>query len=252
MALTNPTSSPFGAIALRAAAALQHPDSGLSWIRGSGGPEGTKSAFPSQDAPQLSYSPWTHEPLCLPVLPGQPGADVVTEYCVYTKASTDGASISVVATPQMADHLVHHTNLSLPRDMGTNRSPYSKRSTADRGIAVFAGRHILMGEVIMTDHPVLMVMTQTYWQLTSSQIQDAQWLALRQLPPGARKAARALARSSDGDELESIMRTNSIRVDNGRQFLALAPEAAVRGQHPLVSTTMLTSTQRINHACRPK
>ncbi|GAB1317486.1 SET domain-containing protein 5 [Madurella fahalii] len=192
------------------------------------------------------WSPWSRKPFCIePVAEDEPSpAD-----CVFISHTFRGQGIALITTPDLATSLVDYLddyNVSQRhgRDLTTSenlredaKSTYEVRDLPGRGKGLVAKGEFAKHEIIMIGFPVFVVRmdflnADSYTQRQKRLMMET---GINQLPPEQKKAIMALAKSTGGEPILDVIRTNGFGIEiEGVQHLALFIDGS-----------------RVNHNCRP-
>lgn len=125
-----------------------------------------------------------------------------------------------IVPPKLKDHSV---------EASQNSPPYTIGYIPNKGKGLIAQRQIRKWEVVFVDYPSLLVHLDVFDVVDAEARQDLLERALHQLPEHQRDVALALARSTGGEPIEDIMRTNIFGVEMGSdiQHLGLLPIGSV-------------------------
>ncbi|KAI1101873.1 SET domain-containing protein [Jackrogersella minutella] len=195
-----------------------------------------------------TWAPWKRRPYC--VEPFMRDDDITgPEFCLYTFESFRGdQSLSVVTTPALAATIVDalddtflpsklrdHLSSSLMAE--AHRDPaFTVEEVPGKGKGLTARHPIRKWDVVLMDHPAILAHTDLFDVVGSEVRQDLLERALKLLPEKQQEEVLSLARSTGGEPIEDILKTNIFGVELGVEIPHL-------GIFPLAS--------RINHDCRP-
>ncbi|OTB15221.1 hypothetical protein K445DRAFT_366945 [Daldinia sp. EC12] len=193
-----------------------------------------------------TWEPWKRRPYCIEPLPGDaPGP----QFCLYTFEPFRGnKGLSVITTPVLAASMVDalddavvppklrdHPSSSLTTE-GRNDPAYVIKDVPGKGKGLVAQRQIKKWEVVLVDYPVMLAHMGLFDVVGPELREDVLDRALRQLQEEQQSDILSLARSTGGETIEDILRTNIFGVELGIEIPHL-------GLFPIGS--------RINHDCRP-
>lgn len=225
------------------------------------------------------YGPWSYEPACtasLGALGGRP-------LCVYTNRSfAGGRGLSVFTTPQIAEHIaglpafqVHDVLEHGVNDLkdGTDSHGINKfdhvttsshwvdeineinetqgcwytRPIPNKGIGMFAKKHLRRGDLITAYTPVLVAYSETL--LSRAEREKFLQLAINQLPGPTREGYLQLA-TVYGDPrivVQDIASANTF----GMSFRDAEPRSSDHSFGSAQHLAVIPEPSRINHACDP-
>ncbi|KAI8960211.1 SET domain-containing protein [Daldinia sp. FL1419] len=193
-----------------------------------------------------TWEPWKRRPYCIEPLPGDaPGP----QFCLYTFEPFRGdQGISVITTPVLAASMVDalddsvvpprlrdHPSSSLAAE-GKGSPAYVIEEVPGKGKGLVAQRRIQKWEVVLVDYPVMLAHMGLFDVVGPELREDVLDRALRQLPEEQQDEILSLARSTSGETVEDILRTNIFGVELGIEIPHLG---------------LLPIGSRINHDCRP-
>ncbi|KAE8851393.1 hypothetical protein HRS9122_01680 [Pyrenophora teres f. teres] len=200
---------------------LQHPD-----------------MFPqnhNQETEDTDNSPWTHPPICTPVL-----QTINSTLCIYTSTTySSNRGISIFTTPSLAKTFASLPAFTSPQPplINTPTNAYTATAIPGKGLGMLAARDLNFGDVVTAHTPTFVA----YLEVELSTLERERWWrrAVEQLPKESRDAFLDLA-TVYGDErvkVQDVVKSNTFRVDvgGGVGHLAIWPE-----------------TSRANHGCAPK
>ncbi|KAL2176570.1 uncharacterized protein P884DRAFT_202686 [Thermothelomyces heterothallicus CBS 202.75] len=193
------------------------------------------------------WSPWSYQPFCLK--PAAEEDEPAPADCVFTLTAFRGnQGISLITTPNLAASIV--TKLDDSRvppglryqlvDAGGAQgqtAAYEIRDLPGRGKGMVAKRKFAEHETIMVGYPVLVVRLDFLNGdgLTDREKRVMMETSVKQLPPKQNWALKSLARSTGGEPILDIIRTNGFGIEiDGVQHLAVFLDGS-----------------RVNHNCRP-
>ncbi|KAI2778045.1 SET domain-containing protein [Daldinia loculata] len=192
-----------------------------------------------------TWEPWKCRPYCIEPLPGDaPGP----QFCVYTFEPFRGdQGLSVITMPVLAASMVDalddsvvppklrdHLSSSLAAE---GSSPaYVIKDIPGKGKGLVARRQIRKWDVVLVDYPVMLAHLGLFDVVGPELREDILDRALRQLPEEQQGEILSLARSTGGETVEDILRTNIFGVELGIEIPHLG---------------LLPIGSRINHDCRP-
>ncbi|KAE8870064.1 hypothetical protein PTNB29_00408 [Pyrenophora teres f. teres] len=199
---------------------LQHPD-----------------MFPqnhNQETEDTDNSPWTHPPICTPVL-----QTINSTLCIYTSTTySSNRGISIFTTPSLAKTFASLPAFTSPQPplINTPTNAYTATAIPGKGLGMLAARDLNFGDVVTAHTPTFVA----YLEVELSTLERERWWrrAVEQLPKESRDAFLDLA-TVYGDErvkVQDVVKSNTFRVDvgGGVGHLAIWPE-----------------TSRANHGCAP-
>ncbi|KAK1915298.1 hypothetical protein P3342_003105 [Pyrenophora teres f. teres] len=199
---------------------LQHPD-----------------MFPqnhNQETEDTDNSPWTHPPICTPVL-----QTINSTLCIYTSTTySSNRGISIFTTPSLAKTFASLPAFTSPQPplINTPTNAYTATAIPGKGLGMLAARDLNFGDVVTAHTPTFVA----YLEVELSTLERERWWrrAVEQLPKESRDAFLDLA-TVYGDErvkVQDVVKSNTFRVDvgGGAGHLAIWPE-----------------TSRANHGCAP-
>lgn len=183
------------------------------------------------------YGPWSHAPVCTPVL-----QSINDTLCVYTDATfAHNRGISLFTTPTLAKKfasLPAFRNPSALTAQGINQPTHAYRATPipGKGIGMLASRPLKFGDRVTAYTPAFIAYLESE---LSTPDREAFWrVAIEQLPEALRSEFLSLA-TVYGDErirVQDVVKANTFQVVlEGVNHLAVWPE-----------------TSRLNHECAPK
>ncbi|KAI1803969.1 SET domain-containing protein [Daldinia bambusicola] len=193
-----------------------------------------------------TWESWKRRPYCIePLSDDAPGP----QFCLYTFEPFRGnKGLSVVTTPVLAASMVdalddtvvppklrEHPSSSLAAE-GRNDLAYVIEDIPGKGKGLVAQRPIRQWEVVLVDYPAMLAHMGLFDVVGPELREDVLDRALRQLPEEQQGDILSLARSTGGETVEDILRTNIFGVELGIEIPHL-------GLFPIGS--------RINHDCRP-
>jgi hypothetical protein len=186
------------------------------------------------------WSPWLQEPFCLDPEDQEPGPPD----CVFTSAEFRGnQGLSIITTPDLAASMVEYLDDSRVSSQlrqhiidggqnGKNRTAaYVIKDMPGRGKGAVAKHKILKHQTVMVGFPVLIVRLDFLNDGRYNERQQRLMMrkALRRLDPRQQESIMALARSTGGDPILDILRTNGFGIEiGGAQHLALFVDGSVR------------------------
>lgn len=186
-------------------------------------------------SPNTHHLPWTHPPRCITT---RPNRDTPKKLCVFTStAFNPPLGLSVVASPAAGEDLIRAGLLptgTQPPEL-QEEAKYEPRSLPHMGIGLFVkdGKRFAPGEVILVDHPTLMVPVSDgdRDKDRGAVVEELSWQGVMQLPTKGRGLTRGLARGVGrlgDDELVDVVDTNAFsQVKGGRGWNLVFPRAAV-------------------------
>ncbi|KAM9874967.1 hypothetical protein VDGL01_10949 [Verticillium dahliae] len=203
-----------------------------------------------------NVDPWTHELSCVYARSeqGTPSGQAKAAYCLFAHHTFRGNhGLSITTSPEIAADIVASGALEdmedswdwerrifTPGPVVTDKGPsYAVKDLPGRGKGVIAQRTIRQGEILMLDHPAVLVASDFSSQMQPEMRETFFRRALSQLPRDTQKRLVNLARSDGADPLTpvyDIVTTNTCGV-------FLGDNVAHIGLFPEVS--------RLNHACKP-
>lgn len=189
------------------------------------------------------WSPWSRRPFCpKPAGDDEPGpAD-----CVFTSDTFRGHGITLITTPDLATSLVDFLDdSSVSQRLGRHSPPsanlredatstYQVRDLPGRGKGLVAMRRFAKHEVIMVGFPVFVIRMDFINEDRFTQRQKRLMMeaGVNQLPPEQKNAILALAKSTGGEPILDVIRTNGFGVEiEGVQHLALFIDGSVSTLH---------------------
>lgn len=175
-----------------------------------------------------SFSPWKRRPYCVePAQDDAPGP----QFCLYTFEPFRGdQGLSVITTPALAASMVDALDDSVVppklRDHPSSflvaegqRSPaYVIKDVPKRGKGLVAQRPIKKWDVVLVDYPVLLTHMDVFGAVDDESRADLLEQALQQLPKTQQDEVFSLARSTGGEPIEDILRTNIFGVELGLEI----------------------------------
>ncbi|KAI1778834.1 SET domain-containing protein [Hypoxylon cercidicola] len=192
-----------------------------------------------------SFAPWKRRPYCVePAQDDAPGP----QFCLYTFEPFRGDhGLSVITTPALAASMVDalddavvppnlrdHPSSSLAAE---GQSPaYVIKDVQKRGKGLVAQRPIRKWDVVLVDYPVMIAHMDVFGAVDDDSRADLLEQAVRQLPETQQHEIMSLARSSGGEPIEDILKTNIFGVELGLEI----PHSG-----------LFTIGSRINHNCNP-
>ncbi|KAI2464400.1 SET domain-containing protein [Annulohypoxylon bovei var. microspora] len=195
-----------------------------------------------------TWAPWKRRPYC--VEPFMRDDDVTgPQFCLYTFEPFRGdQALSVVTTPVLAATIVDalddsvvppklrdYPSSSLTTD-GQGSPAITIEDIPQKGKGLIAQRPISKWDIVLVDHPALLTHMDIFDIVGSEIRQDILEQALKQLPEEQQEEIFSLARSTGGEPIEDIFKTNIFGVELGVEIPHL-------GLYPIAS--------RINHDCKP-
>lgn len=203
-----------------------------------------------------SWSPWSIPPACLGSKKGG------SKLCTFTSFNHwAGGGVSIITTPEVAAgvaSLLHDPDIPwLENERGSpfktdGPKPFEVKDFPGKGFGVVATEFIRKNQVLMLGLPIMLQLSGlNHW--SSHDVLTLLHRAANQLPSKQREEMRYLSRQGKGYIIDDIMRTNTFEVSvDGVSHSGLFPEIAVCRRSVFQKTNLLTGTQRINHACKPK
>lgn len=192
------------------------------------------------------WSLWSHNPTCLERVDTQDDEDSPAD-CVFSLTTfRHNQGISLITTPNLAASLTNSMDDSiLTSDLRTHlqsqrsklTSSYEIRELRGRGKGLVASRNIPRYKTIMVGFPVLIVRLGFIndGRLTERQKRRMMQTAVRQLPAVQRDAVMSLSRSTGGEPILDILRTNAFGIEvDGEQHLGLFVDGSVCMASPLM------------------
>ncbi|KAI1759589.1 SET domain-containing protein [Hypoxylon sp. FL1150] len=193
-----------------------------------------------------SFSPWKRRPYCVePAQDDTPGP----QFCLYTFEPFRGdQGLSVITTPALAASMIDALDDSVVppkyRDHpssfstadGQGGPAYVVKDVPKRGKGLVAQRPIRKWDVVLVDYPALLTHMDVFAAVDDESRADLLDQALQQLPKAQQNKIFSLARSTGGEPIEDVLRTNIFGVELGLEI----PHS---GLYPIGS--------RINHNCSP-
>lgn len=185
-----------------------------------------------------TWEPWKCRPYCIEPLPGDaPGP----QFCVYTFEPFRGdQGLSVITMPVLAASMVDALDDSvvppklrdhLPSSLAAEGSSpaYVIKDIPGKGKGLVAQRQIRKWEVVLVDYPVMLAHLGLFDVVGPELREDILDRALRQLPEEQQGEILSLARSTGGETVEDILRTNIFGVELGIEIphLGLLPIGSV-------------------------
>lgn len=193
------------------------------------------------------WTPWSDRPWCVK------GADS-PHYCVYThRPFRGGAGLSLVMKPEYAASIVpslddtilpisirDHPSSEIRGEANKDDLPYEIVDLPGRGKGTIAKRKIKALEIVLVDHPAMILPMNYHNELTDDEQDQILERSFEQLPEKKQEEIMALARSTGGDPndpLPDILRTNIFGIEiKGEMHMGLFPGAS-RVNHHCKATT---------------
>ena len=159
--------------------------------------------------------------------------------CLFTSTSfRNGHGISLIASAITTSHLIgmgsfDDAPLPLAAQQRLSLGPaYKIVPVEGKGMGVIAARSIKRGEIIMTDHPAILIGTSFLANSKPHHRRRVLKQAIRQLPEATRKKVESLQRGKEEYEVDAILGPNANTVllgeeGGGQVHVGLFAETAV-------------------------
>ncbi|KAL2268292.1 hypothetical protein VTJ83DRAFT_3138 [Remersonia thermophila] len=186
------------------------------------------------------FSPWLQQPFCLDPADSD---DSGPPDCVFTSASFRGnQGVSIITTPELAASMVEYLDDSqvsaeLKWHMindeqlnGNKTRGYTIRDMPGRGKGAVAIRKLARHETVMVGFPAFIVRLDFLndGRYTERQQRLMMKKAVHQLHPEQQRSIMSLARSTGGEPILDVLRTNGFGIDiGGAQHLAVFVDGSV-------------------------
>lgn len=175
-----------------------------------------------------TWAPWKRRPYCVePAQDDTPGP----QFCLYTFEPFRGdRGLSVITTPALAASMVDALDDSVvppklrdhPSSLlaaGGQGSPaYVIKDVPKRGKGLVAQRPIRKWDVVLVDYPVMITHMDVFAAVDDESRADLLEQALQQLPEPQQEEVISLARSTGGEPIEDILKTNIFGVELGLEI----------------------------------
>jgi hypothetical protein len=174
-------------------------------------------------------SAWAYDPQCVyPEIP-EGGTRSEGKLCVYTHIAQDGrAGASFVVHPERASFIAGILAANPCQATHSREGWYEMKDLPGKGKGLVAKRAIPAGTIIVDEFPYMIGFSSGPPGIAREAGSELLHLALDRLPLSYQETVNALSRTTGGEELEDVFRTNAFGIAiDGMDFSALYPAVAV-------------------------